>query len=607
MQQEKRKQAWGSRIGLIFAMAGSAVGVGNFLRFPVQAIQNGGGSFIIPYLVSFVLLGIPLSLIEWTSGKYGGLAGYHNTPMITQVMSKAKAWKYIGSMGTFSSFVISAYYCYIESWALAYFFHSLCSTFTGMTSEEVSNLFILYLDMDASTLGIPLENVFFYLLCAFINTYILSHGIQNGIEKVSKFMMPCLFFLAMVLAFKAYTMEAGVDGAQFDGLMGFDFLWYPEFDSLTNPKVWLAAAGQIFFTCSLGMGALQCYASFLRSKDDVALNSVTACFTNEFTEIVLGSAIIVPIAIGYFGIPAVVEMTQSGGFGLGFRSLPYLFAQWGPFWSVLAGASFFGLLFFASITSILSISTPSIEFMIDGFSFSRRKSVLVYCLLLTIVGLPTVVWFKYGVFDEYDFWGGTVSLFVYGMIECILFAWVMGMDKGWVMINNNANIKLPKVLKYVMKYITPTMLIIIFVSACIKPKNDEWNRLSFKGWELDNSSVIAMLTHQGIGPNDSWTSDVFYCENDGQLTCVAAENGTTTMTVGGKTYQLPDDCTPAAKEGDMLKVGDRLYTGSIVNQVCYTDLTRLGLVLIFLFTCLMVRYTVRHPKNYVNLPQTNKK
>ena len=148
MQQERRKQAWGSRIGLILAMAGSAVGVGNFIRFPVQAIQNGGGSFIIPYLISFVLLGIPLSIIEWTSGKYGGLAGYHSTPMITQVMSKGKIWKYIGSMGTFSSFVISAYYCYIESWALAYFFHSLMSSFSGMTSEQVSDFFLLYISLE---------------------------------------------------------------------------------------------------------------------------------------------------------------------------------------------------------------------------------------------------------------------------------------------------------------------------------------------------------------------------------------------------------------------------------------------------------------------------
>lgn len=597
MHNEKRKQAWGSRLGLILAMAGSAVGVGNFIRFPVQAIQNGGGSFIIPYLISFVLLGIPLSLIEWTSGKYAGLAGHHSTPMITQMMDKRSIWKYIGSMGTFSSFVISAYYCYIESWAMAYFVHSMLSSFAGMSSADVANFFTVYLDLDQSTLGIPFENIFFYLVCAVLNAYILSRGIQKGIEKVSKVMMPMLFLLAIILAVRAYTMKAGVDGAVYDGLEGFNFLWTPQYDSLSNPKVWLAAAGQIFFTCSLGMGALQCYASFLRSKDDVALNSVTACFTNEFAEIVLGSAIIIPIAIGYFGVENVIDMTTSGGFGLGFCSLPYLFAQWGPFWSVLAGSAFFGLLFFASITSILSISTPSIEFMVDGFSMSRRKSSVIYCVLLTIAGLPTVIWFDYGVFDEYDFWGGTVALFVYGMIECILFAWVMGMEKGWPMINAHANIKLPNALKYVMKYVTPTMLIIIFVSACIKPKGDDWSKLSLKGWELDNSSVIAMLRHQGVGPNNTWTAEHFYCEREGDVTAVRVENGSTVISVGKDNVVVPAGCNPVAKVGDHLKVGDVVYDGHVVNKVCYSDLTRLGLIFMFVILCLLVRYTVKHHRS----------
>lgn len=591
--QERRKQAWGSRVGLILAMAGSAVGVGNFIRFPVQAIQNGGGAFIIPYLISFVLLAIPLSIIEWTSGKYGGLRGHHAPPMITQSLHKNPMWKYVGTMGIFSSFVISAYYCYIESWALSYTVFSLFNMFGGMTAQQVSDFFTIYLDLGKSTVGIPMENVLSYLVCVVINGLILARGIKNGIEKVAKWMMPMLFGLAVILAVRAYTLRAGVDGAVYDGLLGFDFLWYPQFDSLSNPKVWLAAAGQTFFTCSLGMGALQCYASFLRSTDDVALNSVTACFTNEVAEVVLGSAIIIPIAIGYFGIDQVIAMTQTGGFGLGFCSLPYLFSQWGVVLSIVAGTAFFGLLFFASITSILSISTPTIEFLVDGFSFSRKRASIIFGVMLSVVGLPTVIWFAEGVFDEYDYWGGTISLFVYGMIECILFAWVMGVDKGWEMINSHASIQLPKVLKYVMKYVTPTMLIIIFVSACIKPKNDDWSLVSWKGWELDNSSVIAELQHKSIGPNNTWTSNHFLCENEGEVMAVDAQS----ITVGNKTYALPNDAKVSVRVGDQLTVGDELYKGQVVNRVLYSDVTRLGLLLLFVFFCLLVRYTARHPKN----------
>lgn len=597
--QERKKQAWGSRFGLIMAMAGSAVGLGNFIRFPVQAIQNGGGAFIIPYLLSFVLLGIPVCIIEWASGKYAGLRGHHSPPMIAQSLSSNRTWKYIGSMGIFSSFVISAYYCYIESWCLVYTIHALSGSFLGITAQGAANFFSTYLSLHQSTLGIPYENIFFYLFCVALNGFVLARGIKNGIEKVSKWMMPMLFLLAIILVIRAFTIKAGVDGAHFDGLTGFDFLWNPQFDSLSNPKVWLAAAGQIFFTCSLGMGALECYASFLRANDDIVLNSITACFTNEFAEVCLGASIIIPISIGYYGIDNVIAMTQTGGMGLGFVVLPYLFSQWGPFLAVLTGFCFFGLLFFASLTSILSISTPTIEYLVDEFSFSRRKAALFFCSLLMFVGLPSVIWFNQGVFDELDFWGGTVSLFVYGTLETILFFWVFGMERGWKLITNNANLKLPLAFKFIMKYVSPLMLLTIFVAACIKPAGDDWSQLSLRGWRLDNGSVIGMLRHQGIGPNKTWYAHQFYAENEGTVDSLYRSPEGVNITVSGQNYIVQSSCSPTVKVGQTVKVGDALYQGSVINKVCYIDITRISLLLLFLFLCFTVRYAVRHPKNYV--------
>ena len=142
---ETSNQAWGSRIGLILATAGSAVGLGNFLRFPIQAIQNGGGAFIIPYLISFVLLGIPLTYIEWSTGKFGGMRGHHAPPMIMQRLDKRIVWRYIGSLGLFSSAIITSYYCFIESWVLSYAIHSVAGTFNGMTETQVSAFFDDYL------------------------------------------------------------------------------------------------------------------------------------------------------------------------------------------------------------------------------------------------------------------------------------------------------------------------------------------------------------------------------------------------------------------------------------------------------------------------------
>ena len=178
----KTSQAWGTRTGLILAMAGNAVGFGNFLRFPVQAIQNGGGAFIIPYLVSFVVLGLPLLLIEWSIGRYGGNKGFHSAPLMLQSMDKRRIWKYVGVFGIFSNIGIASYYCYMESWTLAYIFHSVRGTFNGMNQQEVVNVFNDYVSIGTATL-IPYEPIVFFVICLVINVFILSKGLKGGIEK----------------------------------------------------------------------------------------------------------------------------------------------------------------------------------------------------------------------------------------------------------------------------------------------------------------------------------------------------------------------------------------------------------------------------------------
>ena len=147
------KQSWGTRVGLILAMAGNAVGLGNFLRFPVQAVNNGGGTFIIPYLVCFFLMGIPLLWIEWSTGRFGGRNGNHCTPFILDNMGKKRLWKYIGVFGIFTNIAVAAYYTYIESWTLSYVFHSLKQSFSGLNQYEVANLFGSYVDLNTNTMA----------------------------------------------------------------------------------------------------------------------------------------------------------------------------------------------------------------------------------------------------------------------------------------------------------------------------------------------------------------------------------------------------------------------------------------------------------------------
>ncbi|WP_448519933.1 sodium-dependent transporter [Rhodoflexus sp.] len=470
----RNNESWGSRVGLVLAMAGNAVGLGNFLRFPVQAIQNGGGAFIIPYLVCFLLMGLPLLMVEWSMGRYGGKFGHHSTPFIVDAMDSRPFWKYIGVFGIFTNLAVAAYYCYLESWTLAYIYHSIIGTFREMESTEVADFFSAYVDVSATTTGIPYEPVVFWLICLALNTYFLSRGLKGGVEKVAKVAMPLLIMFGIFLAIQAITIKVGQNGAINDGTAGLNFLWTPDFSSIWNPKVWLAAAGQIFFTLSVGMGSIQCYASYLKEKDDVALNSMSAGWMNEFVEVVLGSSILIPIAVGYLGIDNVIEMTKNGGLGLGFRTLPYLFEQWGAVLAALSGVFWFGLLFFAGITSSLAMGTPFVGFLQDEFNWNRERAAWMFGFMVFLLGAPTVFFFEYGVFDEYDFWAGTFSLVVFAFAEIILFAWVFGMDKGWREINLGADIKIPYVYKYIIKYVTPLLLGAVFFSSL----PNVWNQIT---------------------------------------------------------------------------------------------------------------------------------
>lgn len=451
---------WGSRVGLILAMAGNAVGLGNFLRFPVQAIENGGGAFIIPYLVCFLLMGIPLLFVEWSVGRFGGKSGNHSTPFILDAMDRRKIWKYIGVFGIFTNLAVAAYYCYLESWTLSYVWHTVADTFGGQSQGQVASHFSKYVSISSP------EPIFFWVICLLLNTWILSKGLQGGVEKAAKIGMPLLLLFGAFLAYKAVTIQAGENGAIFDGLKGLDFLWTPKFDSIWEPKVWLAAAGQIFFTLSIGMGSIQCYSSYLKSKDDVALNAMSAGWMNGFVEIVLGSAILIPISVGYLGIDGLKDLiSDGGGLGLGFKTMPYLFEQWGGVMGVFAGVAWFGLLFFAGITSSLAMGTPVMAFLKDEFGWKEKNAAWMFGLTVFLLGLPTVLFFNNGVFDEYDYWAGTVSLVVFALVEIILFAWIFGMEKGWAEIINGSDIKVPNIFRFIIKYVTPLLLGFVFIQS----------------------------------------------------------------------------------------------------------------------------------------------
>ena len=494
-------ERWGTRVGLVLAMAGNAVGLGNFLRFPAQAVQNGGGAFIIPYLVSFLLMGIPLLWIEWAIGRHGGGFGYHHGPGMFDSMGKSKILKYFGIFGLFNNLAIAAYYTYIESWTLAYVWHSLTGAFSGKTAEEVSLFFSQHLAVGQGTFfNVSPPAIIFFLITLSINLWILSRGLSKGVEMASRIGMPILIFFGIFLAIRAITLDAGEQGAINDAILGLDFLWRPQFDSLSNPKVWLAAAGQIFFTLSLGMGSIHCYAAYLKEKDDIALNAASAGWMNEAVEVILGGSIIIPIAVAYLGLDWI---QANVGFEMGFRTMPTLFQNWGPILAALAGVAWFGLLFFAGITSSLAMGQPVMAFLQDEFNVPRKRASLYFGSVVFLLALPCIFLYEHGAFNEFDYWAGTFSLVVFSLAEAIIFSWIFGIDKGWEEINRGADIKVPKIFKFIIKYITPLFLISVFVGSMFKPADGDWvaglqNLFSGNGWPLAADSVIGTILNIGI-------------------------------------------------------------------------------------------------------------
>jgi SNF family Na+-dependent transporter len=494
------KEAWGSRVGLVLAMAGNAVGLGNFLRFPAQAVQNGGGAFIIPYLVSFLLMGVPLLWIEWAIGRHGGKYGHHSTPGMMDALGKSKLWKYTGVFGIFTNLTVAAYYCYIESWTLSYAWHSITGAFHGLSSEQIASYFGDYVGTAAGTLlSFSGEAMFWFGITLALNVWILSRGLAKGVEIASKIGMPVLIIFGIFLAIRALTLHAGDQGAVNDASLGLNFLWEPQFDSLTNPKVWLAAAGQIFFTLSVGMGSIHCYAAYLREKDDIALNAASAGWMNEFVEVLLGGSIIVPIAAAYLGLDWVKDNV---GFSMGFRTMPTLFNYWGPIFSALAGLAWFGLLFFAGITSSLAMGQPVMAYLQDEYKMERSRSAWLFGIITLVLALWCILFYGAGAFSEFDDWSGTFALVVFALLESIAFAWVFGIDKAWDEINRGADIRIPMFFKYVIKYVTPTFLLAVFLGTLINPHGGNWtgafqSLAGGNGWPLDPGSIIGKIFHLG--------------------------------------------------------------------------------------------------------------
>jgi SNF family Na+-dependent transporter len=338
--------------------------------------------------------------------------------------------------------------------------------------------------------------------------------------------MPLLILFGIILAVRGLMISPGSPGVVESPLVGLNFVWEPNLGGLANPKTWLAAAGQIFFTLSVGMGSIHCYAAYCRRDKDIALNAMAAGWTNEFVEVILGSAVIIPIATAYLGLEAVRQATAGGsGFALGFLTLPTLFNNWGAF-APIAGALWFGLLFFAGITSSLAMGQPILAFLEDEFEWERRKSSVAFGACTLLLGLVCVWLYPGGAFDEFDFWTGTFALVVFALGEAIIFAWIFGIDRAWEEITRGADLTVPRLFRFVIRYVTPSLLAVVFFASLLNPEGGNWSAaaqslFSGTGWPFAADSVIGKVLHVG--------SDYRWFDAEGHPTRDLVMDGTRTL------------------------------------------------------------------------------
>ncbi len=511
-----KKDNWSSSMGVILAVAGSAVGLGNFLKFPGQVALYGGAAFMIAYVMSFLLVGLPFAMMEWTVGRKIG-DKYHSVPWTYYSFFRKPSAKIVAAVAVVIPFVICSYYTYIEAWCLGYAVNFATGALDFSSTKEAADFFgnFVGVNENGSALEFSLSKVWIYFLTVFgINFLLIYLGISKGIEKFCKIAMPLLILLALILVVRVATITHEHTGRADSSInQGMGFMWNPAkvvleenqngkwvevkrlvgdadiqhaktevaksspqkemrvreislFKQLLNPSIWIAAVGQLFFSMSVGMGIIISYTSYLKRTDDVVLSSITSASANEFCEVCLGGMITVPAAVAFLGISGVAGACASL-FDLGFNVLPLVFLKMpiGEFF----GFIFFMLLFLAATTSSISILQPSLAFLQEVLGVARNFALFILAVLMFLMSFYSFYFSKGLVaLDSLDFWVGQTLIFIIATWEIIMFSWTYGAEKLVKDANAYSLIKLPKNYSIIWRYFTPAILILVFLGWILK-------------------------------------------------------------------------------------------------------------------------------------------
>lgn len=439
-----KRDSFTSKFGIIAAASGSAIGLGNIWKFPYIAGENGGGAFIIIYLVFIILIGVPVMMSEFIIGR----KAKQNVFGAFKQLTSQGFWKIIGIMGVLAAFLILSFYGTVASWTIEYLILAFKNSFSGKSADELATMFDTFSQS-------AIKPVVWQILFMGLTAYIVIGGIKKGIEKYTKILMPMLVVIIIYLDITAITLKGGMEG--------FRFLFYPDFSSITSESI-IDALGHAFFTLSLGMGVLITYASYFQKDTNITKTSVSVAGADTIIALLAGLAIF-PAVFAFNAEPAA-------GPGLVFMTLPNIF-------ELMPGGYIFSILFFlllavAALTSSISIMEVVVAFVSEEKGISRKKATIFTAIAITISGILCTLSIgplshikigEYNIFDIFDILASNILLPLGGMFISVFIGWKMKKHIITDELSNYGSIqlKLVQIFIFSVRYLAPIAISFVFV------------------------------------------------------------------------------------------------------------------------------------------------
>jgi NSS family neurotransmitter:Na+ symporter len=443
---------WSNRMAFILAATGSAVGLGNIWKFPYITGENGGGAFVLVYLLCVGAIGIPVMMAEILIGRRGRQSPINTMRTLAHEESRHGFWQLIGWAGLTAGFLIISYYSVIAGWSLAYVFRALGGAFTSLDGETAQSLF-------GSLVGDPERLLAWHSIFMVMTVVVVSRGVRSGLEQSVRVLMPALFLLLLLLVGFALTTGKFSEG--------LEFLFSPDFDALT-PGAVITAMGHAFFTLSLGMGAIMMYGSYLPTSTSIARATITIALMDTLVALLAGMAI--------FPLVFANGLAAGAGPGLVFQTLPIAFGNMPG--GLVFGTLFFVLLVFAAWTSAISLIEPAVAWLVENRQMQRVRASAYVGFVGWLLGILTIMSFNHWAFS-FDFAGEERTNGFFDLLDILtanfmlpLGGLAMAIFAGWLMAGESTRDELAMgegpaypLWRFLIRYVSPAAIAVVFLHA----------------------------------------------------------------------------------------------------------------------------------------------